>query len=157
MPPTLEQRTIRKVSWRLLPLIVVIYFVARWHFCCACLLAAGGLVGAGLLGSTFATLAFMSVATVGLYGSKPAFWPLPSAFLTGTAAAGGIALVNSIGNLGGFVGPSVIGWIKEASGSFLGGLYVVAGLLCLSAILTLVLAGSQRNAQSLSANTDPVH
>ena len=68
-----------------------------------------------------------------------------------------IATINAIGNLGGFVGPSVIGWIKEATGSFLGGLYVVAGLLCLSAILTLVLAGSQRNAQSLAANTDPVH
>ena len=58
-------------------------------------------------------------------------------FLSGSAAAAGIATINSIGNLGGFVGPTVIGWIKDTTGSFLGGLYVVAGLLCLSAILTL--------------------
>ena len=68
----------------------------------------------------------MSVATIGLYGSKPAFWPMPSTFLTGTAAAGGIALVNSIGNLGGYVGPFIVGWIKDATGSFDAGLVVEA-------------------------------
>jgi MFS transporter, ACS family, tartrate transporter len=107
----------------------------RWHFCGACLLAAGGLVGAGLLGNTFAALAPMSVATVGLYGSKPAFWPLPSAFLTGTAAAGGIALVNSIGNLGGYVGPFIVGWIKDSTGSFEAGLYFLAACALLSGII----------------------
>jgi MFS transporter, ACS family, tartrate transporter len=107
----------------------------RWHFCGASLLAAGGLVGAGLLGSTFAALALMSVATVGLYGSKPAFWPMPSAFLTGTAAAGGIALVNSIGNLGGYVGPFIVGWIKESTGSFEAGLFFLAACALLSGII----------------------
>jgi MFS transporter, ACS family, tartrate transporter len=107
----------------------------RRHFCWACLLAAGGLVGAGLLGSTFAGLALMSVATVGLYGSKPAFWPMPSAFLTGTAAAGGIALVNSIGNLGGYVGPFIVGWIKDSTGSFEAGLYFLAACALLSGII----------------------
>jgi MFS transporter, ACS family, tartrate transporter len=107
----------------------------RWHFCWACFLAAGGLVGAGLLGSTFAALALMSVATVGLYGSKPAFWPMPSTFLTGTAAAGGIALVNSIGNLGGYVGPLMVGWIKDSTGSFEAGLYFLAACALLSGII----------------------
>jgi MFS transporter, ACS family, tartrate transporter len=108
---------------------------SRWHFCVACLLAAVGLVGAGLFGSSFLALAFMSVATIGLYGSKPAFWPMPSTFLTGTAAAGGIALVNSIGNLGGYVGPFIVGWIKDATGSFEAGLYFLAASALLSGII----------------------
>ena len=107
----------------------------RWHFCVACLLAAVGLVGAGLFGSSFLALAFMSVATIGLYGSKPAFWPMPSTFLTGTAAAGGIALVNSIGNLGGYVGPFIVGWIKDSTGSFEAGLYFLAASALLSGII----------------------
>ncbi|HKA47935.1 MAG TPA: MFS transporter [Methyloceanibacter sp.] len=107
----------------------------RWHFCAACLLAAVGLVGAGLFDSSFLALAFMSVATVGLYGSKPAFWPMPSTFLTGTAAAGGIALVNSIGNLGGYVGPFVVGWIKDGTGSFEAGLYFLAASALMSGIV----------------------
>lgn len=107
----------------------------RRHFCWACLLAAGGLIGAGSLGSTFTALALMSMATVGLYGSKPAFWPLPSAFLTGSAAAGGIALVNSIGNLGGYVGPFIVGWIKDATGSFEAGLYFLAACALLSGMI----------------------
>jgi len=110
----------------------------RWHFCVACFLAAVGLVGAGLFGSSFLALSFMSVATVGLYGSKPAFWPLPSLFLTGTAAAGGIALVNSIGNLGGYVGPFVVGWIKDSTGSFEDGLYFLAACALLSGIIAYV-------------------
>jgi MFS transporter, ACS family, tartrate transporter len=77
----------------------------------------------------------MSVATVGLYGSKPAFWPMPSAFLTGAAAAGGIALVNSIGNLGGYVGPFIVGWIKEGTGSFEAGLFFLAACALLSGII----------------------
>ena len=64
-------------------------------------------------------------------------------FLSGSGAAAGIATVNSIGNLGGFVGPAMIGWIKEETGSFMGGLYFVAGLLIISAVLTLVLSRSQ--------------
>jgi len=84
---------------------------------------------------------------------------MPTMFLSGSAAAAGIATINSIGNLGGFVGPTAIGWIKDATGSFLGGLYVVAGLLCLSAVVTLILAGSQRGVQSVanSTNTPALH
>ena len=107
----------------------------RWHFCVACVLAAVGLFGAGVFGSSFLGIAVMSVATIGLYGSKPAFWPMPSAFLTGTAAAGGIALVNSIGNLGGYVGPFIVGWIKDSTGSFESGLYFLAACALASGII----------------------
>jgi ACS family tartrate transporter-like MFS transporter len=81
----------------------------------------------------------MCVATIGLYGSKPAFWPMPSAFLTGTAAAGGIALVNSIGNLGGFVGPYVVGWIKDSTNSYSAGLYFLAACAALSGVITFLI------------------
>lgn len=66
-------------------------------------------------------------------------------FLSGAAAATGIATINSIGNLGGFFGPAMIGWIKDRTGSFAGGLYFVAGLLILSAVLTLVLSSTQKS------------
>jgi ACS family tartrate transporter-like MFS transporter len=69
---------------------------------------------------------------------------MPTMFLSGSAAAAGIATINSIGNLGGFAGPAIIGWIKDTTGSFLGGLYFVSGLLVLSAVLTLLLSRSQR-------------
>jgi ACS family tartrate transporter-like MFS transporter len=125
-----------------------------WHVVIACLVAAVGLL-AGVASSVVAVVAALTVVNVGISAAKPPLWAMPTMFLSGTAAAAGIATINSIGNLGGFVGPWAIGWIKDATGSFLGGLYVVAGLLCLSAILTLVLAGSQRATPGVarSANT----
>lgn len=65
-------------------------------------------------------------------------------FLSGTAAATGIATINSIGNLGGFAGPAMIGWIKDQTGSFNGGLYFIAGLLVLSTALTLILSATHK-------------
>jgi MFS transporter, ACS family, tartrate transporter len=107
----------------------------RWHFIIACLVATTGLLAAGWLEGSYWALAAMSLATVGLYGSKPAFWPLPSEFLTGKGAACGIALVNSIGNLGGFAGPYVVGWLKESTGSYQSGLYFLAACAFTSATI----------------------
>ena len=84
------------------------------------------------------------LVNIGISSAKPPLWAMPTMFLSGSAAAAGIATINSIGNLGGFAGPAIIGWIKDATGSFLGGLYFVSGLLVLSAVLTLVLSRSQR-------------
>jgi ACS family tartrate transporter-like MFS transporter len=78
----------------------------------------------------------MSIAAVGLYGTKGPFWSMPSMFLTGTAAASGIAWINSIGNLGGFFGPTAVGWIKDYTGSFAGGLYALAALALMSAMVS---------------------
>ena len=107
----------------------------RWHFIVGALVAAGGLMALGWPGSLYWAIGAMSVAAIGLYGSKPAFWPLPSTFLSGTAAAGGIAMVNSIGNLGGFVGPYVVGWIKDTTHSYAAGLYFLAGCAMVSGIV----------------------
>jgi ACS family tartrate transporter-like MFS transporter len=108
----------------------------RWHMITASILAAAGLFAAGWLGSSFWALIGMSVATVGIYGSRAAFWPMPSLFLTGTAAAGAIALINAIGNLGGYVGPFVVGWIKDSTNSFEAGLYFLAACALLGAVIT---------------------
>jgi MFS transporter, ACS family, tartrate transporter len=108
----------------------------RWHLITASLLAAAGLVVAGWLGSSFWALMGMSAATIGIYGSRAAFWPMPSIFLTGTAAAGAIALINATGNLGGYVGPFVVGWIKDSTGSFEAGLYFLAASALGAAVIT---------------------
>ena len=71
----------------------------------------------------------LSIAAFGIWGTLGPFWAMPTAFLRGTAAAGGIAIVNSIGNIGGFVGPFRIGWVRDATGSFDGGLLTLAGVL----------------------------
>ena len=70
----------------------------------------------------------LSIAGFGIFGCLSVFWTLPTAFLSGPAAAAGIAAINSIGNLAGFAGPYAMGFIKDATGSFNG------GLLCLSAV-----------------------
>jgi MFS transporter, ACS family, tartrate transporter len=114
-----------------------------WHVVLACLLAAIGLGLAGVATSVAAVLAALTLVNIGISSSKPPLWSMPTLFLSGPAAAAGIATINSIGNLGGFVGPAMIGWIKDRTGSFEGGLYFVAGLLLLSAVLTLVLSRSQ--------------
>ncbi|MDP4003380.1 MFS transporter [Methylobacterium sp. NEAU K] len=128
----------------------------RWHFVTAALVAAGGLIAAGpLLGSLWA-LTVMSVATVGLYGSKPAFWPLPAEFLSGPAAAGGIALINAIGNLGGFVGPYVLGWLKDATGTYEAGLYFLAASALASAAITFFAVRPGAGAVDPGIATGPV-
>ena len=69
----------------------------------------------------------------------PSFWSLPTIYLRGSAAAGGFAMINSIGALGGFVGPYIIGWIKEHSGEFGSGLTILGGGAAMTAVLVLVL------------------
>jgi ACS family tartrate transporter-like MFS transporter len=108
----------------------------RWNLFAACVVAAIGLVIAGeAIGTPWAVVG-MSIAAIGLYGSKGPFWTLPSMILTGTAAASGIAWINAIGNLGGFFGPTAVGWAKTMTGSFAAGLYVLAGFALVSAIST---------------------
>jgi len=118
--------------------------------------SAVGLGGAAYLGSSFGAVAFMALAAIGIYGAKAPFWPLPSMFLTGSSAAGGIALINSIGNLGGFAGPYIVGWAKDVTNSFNGGLYALAAMAALAAILSLVIV--KRNPQEqVQAAPGPAH
>jgi ACS family tartrate transporter-like MFS transporter len=114
-----------------------------WHVVGACMLGSLGLVLAGFAGTVLGVLLSLTLVNIGISSAKPPLWSMPTMFLSGSAAAAGIATINSIGNLGGFVGPAMIGWIKDLTGSFQGGLLFVAALLVLSAVLTLILARSQ--------------
>jgi MFS transporter, ACS family, tartrate transporter len=108
----------------------------RWNLFWACMVATAGLIIAGQTVGTVWALVGMSIAAIGFYGSKGPFWTMPSMILTGTAAASGIAWINAIGNLGGFFGPTAVGWAKEYTGSFAGGLYALAGFSLVSAIVS---------------------
>jgi nitrate/nitrite transporter NarK len=92
----------------------------------------------------------LTVAAIGVFGTFAVFWTLPTAWLSGTAAAGGIALINSIGNLAGFGGPYLIGWVKDATGSTSTGLLVLS-LLPLAAGLLVFLGGHETKTEFASA------
>jgi ACS family tartrate transporter-like MFS transporter len=109
----------------------------RWSLFWTCVISAVGLVVAGLGVGTWWAVAGMTVAAIGFYGTKGPFWSIPSMWLTGTAAASGIAWINSLGNLGGFFGPTMVGWVKNLTGSFAGGLYALAVCALVSAMVSL--------------------
>ncbi len=81
----------------------------------------------------------LSIAAAGDYCTRGPFWALPGKFLTGSAAAGAIALINSMGALGGAIGPSTVGWLKDQTGGFLAPMLMLSASSSLGAILTLVL------------------
>jgi D-galactonate transporter len=115
----------------------------RWTLFVALALTSIGLILSGLMSGSLLAIAVMSVAAIGIYGTKAPFWPLPSMLLTGSAAAGGIAMINSIGNLGGFVGPYMVGWIHELTNSYQSGLYFLGGLAAVAAFLTLIVVNER--------------
>jgi MFS transporter, ACS family, tartrate transporter len=98
----------------------------RWNLLAACIVSTAGLVIAAMTMGTWWALVGMSIAAIGFYGSKGPFWAMPPMFLTGMAAAGAIAWINSIGNLGGFFGSWYVGFMKDLTGSYAGGLYGLA-------------------------------
>jgi ACS family tartrate transporter-like MFS transporter len=109
----------------------------RWNLLAACVVSTAGLIMAAMTMGTWWALVGMSIAAIGFYGSKGPFFAMPPMFLSGTALAGGIAWINSIGNLGGFFGPWYVGAMKDATGSFAGGLL---GLALLGFIASFVCA-----------------
>src|SRR6185312_12642841 len=98
----------------------------RWNLLAACAVST--------IGSWWAMVG-LSIAAFGFYGSKGPFWSMPPMFMTGTAAAASIAWINSLGNLGGFFGPWYVGVVKDWSGSYAGGLYGLAFLCVISAVV----------------------
>ncbi len=102
----------------------------------ACLLGGLGLLAPIVSGSVGVAVIGFSLALVGVTAARAIFWTIPTRFLTGVAAAGGLAFINSIATVGGFVGPSMMGWLKEFSGSY------VVGLLAVAAIMVAATAAS---------------
>ncbi|WP_428944256.1 MFS transporter [Pantoea sp. FN060301] len=128
-----------------------------WHVTGACLLAAAGLIYAGNVSTLPTVIIALTLVTVGISASKPPLWSMPTLFLSGPAAAAGIATINSIGNLGGFVGPMMIGVIRQQTGSYTWGLFFVAGLLCLSAVVVLLLSASNKRQQAADLTHSETH
>jgi ACS family tartrate transporter-like MFS transporter len=110
------------------------------HTSGAMLLAAIGLVGSGFLIQTSPVLALAAicVAAMGIFGAISPFWELPSAALAGAAAASGIALINSLGNLGGFASPYAVGALVDLTGDSKYGLLLLAGVLLITAVATFL-------------------
>jgi nitrate/nitrite transporter NarK len=121
-----------------------------WHVVGACVVCAGGLAACVVIGVShpIVTMVALTFAAIGLECALPLFWSLPSAILTGAAAAGGIALINSAGGLGGWFGPTLFGLVKDATGSDNIGLLSLAAGPVVCAIL-LVLAGHDRRLERI--------
>ncbi|MBI5520364.1 MAG: MFS transporter [Desulfovibrio sp.] len=119
----------------------------RWHTAGPLLVSAAGFLlslapigpaGAGAAHSPWWSLFCFTIATMGLWGMLGPFWTIPTGFLSGAAAAGGVALINSIGNTGGFVGPTLVGMVRDTTGSHAGGFLFIAATMALGALCVLV-------------------
>jgi MFS transporter, ACS family, tartrate transporter len=111
----------------------------RWHVAGAAWFFSLGLVLLSFDPSPWMVIVGMTMCVVGRWSCIGPFWGLPTAFLTGTAAAGGIAMINSVGNLGGYVGPDILNRLSDASGSYAKGLRVLAVLMVVCGILAATL------------------
>ncbi|CAG4897740.1 MFS transporter [Paraburkholderia gardini] len=111
-----------------------------WHVVIPCVVACLGFVFAGNATTALMIILALVIVNIGISAAKAPLWAMPSMFLSGAGAAAGIAMINSVGNLGGFVGPFAIGWLKNVTGGYSAGLYVVGATLAVSAIVTLMLS-----------------
>jgi D-galactonate transporter len=111
----------------------------RFHTALPLFLAAAGIAVSTALDDPTLKMLALCVAGFGIFACLPVFWALPTAFLSGAAAAAGIAVINSIGNLAGFAGPFAMGWIKDHTGSYTGGLLLLAvlGIIAMGIVLML--------------------
>jgi MFS family permease len=121
-----------------------------WHVAGPCLLCAAGLATCTLIGGGHPVLILIAliVTMIGASPISPNFWSLPSAILTGTAAAGGLAMINAVGNLGGWLGPWMFGLVKDVTGSDTMGLLFLAVAPAISAI-AVILAGHDRRLERI--------
>ncbi len=116
-----------------------------WHCAGALALAAAGMLASAYAPSPLLAMLAITVCAIGMYASQPVFWSMPTAYLSGVAAAGGIALINSIGNLGGFIGPFAVGYLKDHAGGFAAGLTFLAACLFIGAATAAYIGGRTRS------------
>ncbi len=109
------------------------------HMAIALIAAAAGVAISAVISDPFAKMILLCLAGFGIFSALSVFWTFPTAFLSGTAAASGIAVINSIGNLSGFAGPYVIGKLHDYTGSFTSGLLAIAGAAVVALVIVLVL------------------
>jgi MFS transporter, ACS family, tartrate transporter len=101
-----------------------------------CLFGAGGMVIAAMFHQFWPAMIGITIAVIGVTTARAVFWSIPTRFLSGAAAAGGLAFINSVGTFGGFAGPFLVGWLKDVTGSFAMGMLGMAAMLLVSTILT---------------------
>jgi MFS family permease len=117
-----------------------------WHFAIPAFAGASGMLLMPFFPhNPLVGIACLTLATAGVHGCIPVFWSVPGLYLSGTAAAGGIALISTIGNIAGVVGPAFLGFVKRATGSFNDGLYVMGALLIFGGLLVLALVPGKRD------------
>jgi MFS transporter, ACS family, tartrate transporter len=116
-----------------------------WHTAGPFLVSAIGFTIAALTDSSLLGLIGLTIGATGIGGASPTIWIFPTTLLTGTAAAAGIALINSVGSTGGFFGPTIIGWVRDATGGFSGALLVLAAVMAATAGALVVLGYSMRD------------
>ncbi|MDR3523039.1 MAG: MFS transporter [Acetobacteraceae bacterium] len=109
------------------------------HTIITLLIAAVGIIAATMTEDPLLKMLAFSFSAFGVFAVLPVFWTLPTAFLSGASAAAGIAAINSIGNLSGFAGPFAMGYIKDATGSFNGGLLLISGCVLIAMVIVMVL------------------
>ena len=111
----------------------------RFHTAFPLFIAAAGIAVSTALDDPLLKMISLCVAGFGIFACLPVFWTLPTAFLSGAAAAAGIAVINSVGNLAGFAGPFAMGWVKDHTGSYAGGLLLLAALGIIAMGIALIL------------------
>jgi MFS transporter, ACS family, tartrate transporter len=111
----------------------------RFHVAFPLFVAAAGIAVSTALDDPTLKMLSLCLAGFGIFACLPVFWTLPTAFLSGASAAAGIAVINSIGNLAGFAGPFAMGWIRDHTGSYAGGLLLLAalGILAMGIVLMI--------------------
>ena len=105
------------------------------HVVYPALLSTFGFIGAATIADGWIALICLTLAAVGIYAALAPLWATPSLFLRGTAAAGGIAMINAVGNIGGFLGPYLVGWIKDATGGYAAAMVVLGLSLAVAAVV----------------------
>lgn len=125
-----------------------------WHMALPAIVGGIAIPIALYLHSPFTTMIAVTICAMGICAALPTFWPLPTTFLTGAAAAGGIALINSLGNLAGFVGPYVTGALADLTGSERAGLWVVGGFMVASGVVAVALRSAPQPDAPDAADTE---
>ena len=128
----------------------------RWHVATCLIISALAMIASSYIAETSIILSFvfLTVALCGAFGAYSPFWAIPPSFLTGAAAGGAIALINSIGNLGGFFGPYIVGYIKDSTGSFHNGMVFLGISMIIGALIIVFLVKQSGKAlKSLDGKT----
>lgn len=110
-----------------------------WHVACTLFVGAIGLGLSPFAQSLPVALALVCLSAIGIHAAMGVWWTIPTTFLTGPAAAGSVALINSCGNLGGWVGPNMMAWVKVNTGSFAAGYFIMGAAMLVSGLLVLTI------------------